>query len=382
MTGDPQQPFTFVNTPSGLAQVVRCLAQVPVVAVDLEADSLHHFTEKVCLIQIGVNGDAFLIDPLALSDLSSLKPFFADSGVIKVLHGADYDVRSLYRDFGITITGLFDSEIASRFLGAKSTGLNDVVSRRFGVTMDKGCRKQDWTQRPLPEKMLTYAALDVRYLVSLYHQLQNELRQMGRAEWVAEECELLSRVRYANGEDTPLFVRFKGAGRLSRRTLAVLEALLVARQEMARKKDRPPFKVMGNDALLRLAQERPRNRKALEAMGVFSKKQLPMVADGVLAAVERAMALPDSQLPIYPRTRQPALPRAAARRVEILKQWREKAATRLGLDPGLLFPKSLVTAVAQKGPKTLADLGRVEGVRRWQVEALGPEMLEALGSGR
>jgi ribonuclease D len=332
----------------------------------------------VCLIQLAVDDVCFLVDPLALPDLSLLKPCFSNSAVTKVFHGADYDIRSLCRDFGIEVASLFDCEIACRFLGAEATGLNDVVGQRFGVALDKSCQKRDWSTRPLPEKMLTYAALDVHYLIPLFRQLEKELQQAGRASWVAEECELLSGVRYAVSEEAPLFVRFKGAGRLGRRTLAVLEALLRARQELARTKDRPPFKVMSSDALLRVAQERPKSRKALEAMGVFSKKQLPMVADGVLDAVARAMALPEDGLPVYPRTRQPAIPRGSARRIETLKKWREKAAVRLDLDPGLLFSKSLMVAVAHHAPKTLKALGEIEGVRRWQVEALGQEILEAL----
>lgn len=380
MSDAPQQDFFLVDTDAGLDALARRLEKAAAVAVDLEADSLYHFTEKVCLIQMAVDDACFLVDPLVLSDLSALKPCFSNSAVTKVLHGADYDIRSLYRDFGIEVANLFDCEIACRFLGAKATGLNDVVGQRFGVTLDKSCQKRDWSARPLPEKMLTYAALDVRYLVSLYRLLEKELQQAGRASWVAEECEFLRGVRYAASEEAPLFLRFKGAGRLGRRTLAVLESLLRARQEQARKKDRPPFKVMGNDALLRVAQERPRNRKALEAMGVFSKKQLPMVADGVLDAVARAMALSEEELPVYPRFRQPAIPRGSALRIEALKKWREKAAARLDLDPGLLFSKTLMVAVAHHAPKTLKALGEIEGVRRWQKEALGEEILEALDS--
>ncbi|MFZ5564349.1 MAG: ribonuclease D [Thermodesulfobacteriota bacterium] len=379
MTDAPLQDFLFVDTPAGLNTALRHLERVAAVAVDLEADSLYHFTEKVCLIQLAADDACFLVDPLALEDLSLLKPVFSNPAVTKVFHGADYDIRSLYRDFGIEVANLFDCEIASRFLGARATGLNDVVQERFGVALDKGCRKQDWSQRPLPEKMLTYAALDVRYLVALYQQLQRDLEQKGRAAWVAEECEILAGVRYTVLDEAPLFLKFKGAGRLGRRTLAVLEALLLARQEIAQTRDRPPFKVMGNDALLKVAQERPRTRKALEAMGVFSKKQMPMVADGVLNAVARAMALPEDELPVYPRTRQPAIPRGSARRIEALRKWRETAAARLDLDPGLVFPKSLVVAVAHKAPKTLKALGEIEGVRRWQVASLGEEILEVLG---
>ena len=150
------------------------------VAVDLEADSMHHFEEKVCLIQLGTDRACHIVDPLAVGDLSDLKPLFADPNVVKILHGADYDVRSLYRDFSIIVENLFDTELAARFLGYEATSLEAVLARHFGVALDKKFQKKDWSVRPLPDEMITYAADDVRYLVMLYEELKTALEKKGR----------------------------------------------------------------------------------------------------------------------------------------------------------------------------------------------------------
>jgi ribonuclease D len=371
-------PFHLIATAAELSELARRLEGVPALAVDLEADSMFHFREKVCLLQITTGTENFVLDPLALPDLEPLKRFFADPRVQKVFHGADYDVRSLHRDFGIELQSLFDTELACRFLGHQQSGLNAVLQARFGVALEKKYQKRDWSQRPLPPEMLAYAAADVSLLLPLAAALTAELKAAGRLSWVQEECDLLTRVRVPEDNAQPLFLRFKGAGRLDRATLAVLEALLQLRQSLAAQKDRPPFKVLSNAAVLKLAQARPCSLEALKATGALSPKQVKMLARGLLAAVAEAEALPPDRLPRYPRTRVPAVGPKVANRAEALKRWRERRGSALGLSPGLLCNNALITALAVRNPRRPADLEDLPDLKNWQKRVFGDEILRVL----
>ncbi len=370
--------YEFIDTPEALHRLARRLALRPVIAVDLEADSMHHFHEKVCLLQLAGDGVNAVVDTLAVPDLASLAAVFADADTRKVFHGADYDVRSLYRDFGIEIHNLFDTQVASVFTGRTETGLDAVVSHFFDVRLDKRFQKRDWAMRPLPDEMVAYAASDAIYLISLAEKLITELETLGRLEWVLEECRLLSQVRPDTGDPQPLFLKCKGAGTLDRRSLAVLEGLLHYRKAMAEKKDRPPFKVMSTQSLLKIAAAKPLDLTALDAMKAISDRQMNRLGQGLVAAVKAAMKLPASALPSYPRKRAPRLPRMAPERIRRIKLWRDAEAERLGLDPSVVFTKAQITEVAVLNPATADDLKRCELLKQWQIDAFGKDMVAAM----
>jgi ribonuclease D len=159
--------YKLIETPDELAGIIEVLEKQDAVAVDLEADSMFHYKEKVCLVQMATRQHNFVIDPLKIHNLSLLRPLFNNPNIQKIFHGADYDVRSLYRDFQIVIQNMFDTQLASRFLGDKATGLEAVVHKRFNVRLNKKYQKKDWSERPLPEKMVEYAARDTFYLLPL-----------------------------------------------------------------------------------------------------------------------------------------------------------------------------------------------------------------------
>jgi len=318
-----------------------------------------------------------VIDPLAVTDLSVLAPMFADEGICKVFHGADYDVRSLYRDFGIVINNLFDTQLACMYLGYAETGLEAVVAQRFGAELNKKFQKKDWSQRPLPDEMVTYAASDVLYLIPLAEALRGELENQGRLPWVLEGCCHLSQVRPQENQH-PLFLRFRGAGRLTPRQLAVLEALLHVRDTIARQKDRPLFKIISNAALLKIATSQPATVKQLKSSSALSGKQLDMYASAIIKAVNEAMDIPDDQLPRYPRKRAPRLSPRIPRRVSALRTWRDKVAEELSLDPALLFNKSLIREIAIHKPDSIQTLQAVENMHQWQTDAFGEQILSVL----
>jgi ribonuclease D len=375
---NPGSTYQLIDSQTGLAAFIQKAGEARMIAVDVEGDSMFHFQEKVCLIQMAANGDTAVIDPLALQDLSGLKPLLASPSICKVIHGADYDVRSLYRDFGICIENLFDTQLASMFVGWQETSLEAVVARRFNVELDKRCQKKDWSMRPLPDDMTAYAALDVVHLIPLAKALMAELDQQGRLKWVLEECRLLSQVRPADNHDDPLFMKFKGAGRLEPRQLAALEALLQLRNAIARQKDRPLFKVIGNPTLKKIAMALPTSLEELKRSSEMSDKQMDMYGRAVMEALRNVHNIPSDELPRYPRQRSPKISSRVPPRVKLLRAWRDRTAERLALNPALVLNRALIKAIAVDNPKDMAALEKVEGMHQWQVRAFGEGILQAL----
>lgn len=378
MPADGPLRYDIIDTTADLEALAADLEPEPVLAVDLEADSMYHFQEKVCLIQLATARRNVIIDTIEIRDLSALKPVFRNPDIRKVFHGADYDVRSLYRDFDIRINTLFDTQLACRFLGIKETGLEAVLKNAFGVTVDKKYQRKDWSRRPLPADMLAYAAGDVRYLVPLAQKLEAELEAKGRLSWVSEECRLLSKVRPATPEEQPLFLNCKGAGRLDPRGLAVLESLLKLRRRLARDRDRPLFKVFNSNSLLALAEAKPTTPEALQRTGALSPIQMDRHGREIIAAVQRALDLPSGQLPRYPRHKPKMVSAKAADRIRALRRWRETQARRLSIDPSLICSKSTMAAIAERRPLKVEEFAELDGLRQWQRKAFCKEIVAVL----
>jgi len=305
-------------------------------ALDTEADSLHNYPDKVCLIQLHAGGAGYLIDPLAGFDLSPLAPLLGDPELPKILHGADYDLRVLHRDFGFEVRGLFDTMIAARLVGETSFGLAALLERHFGVGLDKRYQRADWARRPLPSAMARYAALDTLYLQPLAERLERELRRLGRKAWADEEFRRLEGVRWRDEPDPEAYRRIKGAAALGRRGLAALRELAARRESEARRRGRPPFKVLGNDALVRLAG-----------------------------------ALPEQDLPELRLRRRPRHGPGHDGRLRRLCRERDALAASLGLEPAVLAAKPVLEEVLlclERGEQP----GTVPDLRRWQAELLRP----------
>jgi ribonuclease D len=368
----------IITSRGDLADFVREIEAARRIAIDLEADSMYHFQEKVCLLQMATRRHTAVIDPLSVEDLSALKSVFQNPGIQKIFHGADYDVRSLYRDFNIIIENLFDTQLACRFLGMKATGLEAVLQRHFQVNLQKKYQRKDWSQRPLPMEMVRYAADDVRYLLPLASILEDELAARGRLAWVREECENLSKVRPADSNGEPLYLSFKGAGKLDPANLAVLEELLRLRRDIALKKDRPLFKIFSNRSLLKLATLKPVTADKLEESKILSPKQFRMYARELLDAIRAGVALPKEALPEYPHRKAPDVPATVPPRIRALKEWRSRKAKALSVEPGLLINKAALTALAVNHPRDLKTLAALPELKTWQIKAFGSEIVKVL----
>jgi ribonuclease D len=369
----------WIRTPEALAGLARSLGGCRAIGLDTESDSLYHHFEKVCLMQIATDrGEAFLVDTLEVRDLSPLSPLMSDAGLVKVLHGADYDVTTLKRDFGFSFAALFDTMIAARLLGRSEIGLVAVARDELGVTLTKDSQKDDWSRRPLTPKQEAYALADVRHLVGLRDRLSAKLQAAGRLSWLEEECEAVAALEPATRNRGPeAWLDVKGARRLAPRSLAALRELHAWRERLAEETDTPAFKILGNEALLRLAELRPGDAAGLQAVPGVSPR-LSRQAGALLAAVRRAEELPEVELPRLVRSPRPVVPDAVLRRVDRLKAWRTRKAAELGVDVSVVLPQRLIDRLAQSAPLDATGMAAVEGLRRWRIEAFDGDLLAAV----
>lgn len=365
----------MITTADQLNQTVNALKTHDIIAFDLEADSMHHYREQVCLLQISTTDKNYIIDPLACPDFSPLVPVFSDPAIVKIFHGADYDVRMLHRGFGIEITNLFDTMIACQFLGEPAVGLAAVLKKRFSVELDKKYQQADWSKRPLSPEMLDYAAKDTSLLIPLHKELIAELTAKGRLAWVMEECELLSRVRSSERSEEPLSARFKGVAKMKRETHGILEAVLRFRDEEAQKKDLPPFKILGNETIREIAERNPSSVADFNGIHGFSPKLVERYGKAVLHAVKAGRSLPKEALPFFETRKRAERTILQDERLKRLKAWRTAKAADLGIDPGILVNNALLETLSESTPASLADL---KGLKGWHKAVFGEELFKLL----
>ncbi len=369
-------PTRWIRTRDQLDALVDELAECRAIGLDTEADSLHHYTEKVCLLQLtAFGGPSCLIDPLELSDLSALAPILADASVLKVVHGGDNDVTSLGRDFGFTFRCMFDTSLAARLLGDTEVGLQALVRNELGVELSKGSQRDDWSKRPLTAKQEAYALADVAHLMELAARLTNRLAAAGRTEWAREEFEALANLPPAQKRTTrDDFRRIKGSAKLSRRQQAVLRELYLWREQRAAAADRPPFKIVGPEVLLAMAEQSPTTVDEV-ADALSSYRQQRGQIEIVFEAIQRGLALPESELPAREQGERTTVSAAARRRIDALRAWRDNQAKQSRLDPSIVMPTRVIERIALAAPRTLAELAAIEGIRQWRVTEWGPALL-------
>jgi ribonuclease D len=370
--------LTWIRTKPALEELARSLESCRAIGLDTESDSLYHHRDKVCLVQIATDrGDGFLVDSLAV-DLAPLAAAMADPRLVKVLHGADYDVTTLKRDFGFSFTSLFDTMIAARLIGKSELGLVAVARDELGVTLTKTNQKDDWSRRPLTPQQEAYALADVLHLVQLRERLTERLAAVARLEWLREECEAIAALQpLTRRRDPDAYLRIKGARRLAPRSLAAMRELHAWRERRAEETDTPPFRILGNESLMKLAELLPAGEAELRGVaGILPR--LSRQAEALLDAVRRARELPEAELPVLPRVPRPVVSDVAQRRIERLKAWRTRKGLELGLDASVVLPQRLIDRLAEAAPADAQGLGLVDGLRRWRVETFGTELLAAV----
>jgi ribonuclease D len=361
---DKQQPFD-----DAMARV----AAETLVSVDTEADSLHSYFDKVCLVQISIPTDDFVIDPLQQIDLAQFGALLANPNITKILHGADYDLRILNRDFGFTMSNVIDTMVCSQLLGYESIGLAALLERHFGIKLDKAHQRADWAMRPLPPDMLGYAASDTHHLIALAAILRNELTNLGRWDWALEEFSRLEMIRFRDEEEPEKFRRLKGIGTFDRRSLAIARELHEWRDGLARVADRPPFKIIGNDVIIEVAKAKAQSLEAFASIKAMSLYHRNRYGREIARLVRKAMQLDESALPERGETRPWNRDKELEGRINRMKSARDRVAKELKIDASVLAPRHMLTAIAQSG--TLD----IPAMRDWQKKVVGPALLDALG---
>jgi len=367
-----------VDTPEGVREIAEACAAVPRFALDTEADSLHSYFHKVCLIQVTADGRHAVIDPLALEpeDLEPLWEVVGDASLPILMHGSDYDIRVLDRDFGVRVRGLLDTQIMARLLGEERTGLATLIEREAGIALDKRYQRADWGRRPLTPEQLAYAAADTAYLGLLADRLRDRLVELRRWEWAREECRKLEGVRHAPAEPNPLvFERIKGARALRGEMRDRLFTLHGWRERQARALDVPPFKILGNQQLMQLAQEPPSDLEELKKVVGVGPRVVRRWGREILSDLRDPAIAPDLQR----GPREPTPDPAVRRRLKRLITVRDELAKAIGLEAGLLCPRACAVAVAAWQPRcaTKENLDDA-GLGGWRLEVLGGAFLAAL----
>jgi ribonuclease D len=370
--------FVYLDTVPAVEDFTASIAGVTELALDTEGASFHRFIDRIYLLQLSTREKHAVIDPLPIGPPAGLGKLLEDARVEVVFHDADYDLRLLKQDYGWKINNIFDTRIAAQLLGYTAFGLAALLERFFDVKLDKKHQRADWSMRPLTPDMLEYAAHDTRYLLELKDRMSAELERMGRMGWAREEFALLEGTRWADEEPGMGFLKLKGARDLNRRELAVLRELVPWRDSVAKSMDRATFRVLGNEQLLDIARTQPVSRDALSKIKGMPRGILEQRGTDLVDAVQRALAVPESDLPKFPRAPRWDRDPDFDTRVSALETARDDAAKRLALDPGVLCSRDRMEAVARRNPASVAEVMEVTELRRWQAEELAVAFVSAL----
>ncbi len=367
-------PPTWVDSQTSFEIMVADLSGQLRVAVDTESNSLHAYREQVCLIQFSTPNTDYILDPFVFDDLSALGPLFSNPGIEKIFHAAEYDLICLTRDFSFEFANLFDTMYAARVLGYPFVGLDNMLSEKLGIKVDKRHQKADWAARPLTPSQVDYARLDTHYLFRLRDILEKELEEKGRLQLAREDFARASKVEQprekANGAS---WRRFSARKDLSIRELTILSALCNFRDQVAEHMDRPPFKVVDDDTLLEIARKVPEKDVDLSAIGL-SAKQIRLWGDEILIAVKKGVEAP---LVVREQSKRPS--DAILKRLEKLKIWRKTRAKEMGVESDVILPKVYLNMLAEHPPKNMDDLKTILAASPWRFEHYGSQIFKIAG---
>jgi len=335
---------TLVTAREHLEEIVADWAGVPRLALDIESNGFYAYREKVCLLQMSSPTEDFVIDPLAVTDLSSLAPLMADPKIEKLFHAGEYDVLCLKRDHGFTFANVFDTMIASRMLGVKELGLAALIEKQFGHKLSKKLQRADWGKRPLTREQVRYAQLDTHFLMRLADELKEKLRLKGRLEDAAEAFRELTEIEpVIKVFDPEGYWRLVARQKLSGPQIACLKEIYLFREEQAESRDRALFRVMADDLMMRVAAAVPKSMQELAAVRGMTPYLMQKFAHALLKAVQRGLeAEPPEQEPRQRHRRD----MRELKVFEALRQWRKGQAETEGVEPVVILSSAVLREIA------------------------------------
>lgn len=368
-------PYELITDPTAWAYCVARLQIESRLAIDLEANSMHAYREEVCLIQISVLNQDYIVDPLSDIDLAPFGDLLADPDVEKVFHAAEYDLFLMKRQFGWEMRNLFDTLWAARILGHQRYSLANLLDKFYGVKLNKRYQKSNWCKRPLSSAQLSYAQYDTHYLLRLRDDLAAELAEAGRVEEAEEIFAEQTDVEPPDiSFDPDSFWSIRGARKLSRRQQAILKALTIYRDKEARRRDRPHFKVLGDRTLMELARRAPRRKEELSRVHGMSRGQMRRYGRDLLRVIDKARRHDPPRRPR--RNRRP--PDDVLHRYDLLHQWRKERGRERGVESDVIVSKDALWEMARRNPQTVEALREIEGIGDWRRQAYGEEIVALL----
>jgi ribonuclease D len=363
-----------ITNNADLVALAQRLQDEPLVAVDTESNSLHAYRERLCLIQFSTPREDALVDPFAFEDLAPLTALFADAGIEKIFHAAEYDLIVMHRQYGLSFTNIFDTMIAARILGRKKVGLGNLLEEDFGVKLEKKFQRADWGERPLKPALLEYARLDTHYLIQLRNKLRTDLAEKGRWELAQEDfARLPVLVRAAEVVQEEEVWRVKGARDLNPRQAAILAELAAYRAGRAELADTPLFKIMGDATLMAIVKAMPHTVEELKGIEGMTEGQLRRHGQALLAAVGRGENAPPLRRP-----KRAPYDETYVARLDKLRNWRKAAAKELDVESDVVLPRDIMESAARTNPRTLAELEPLMATAPWRLKTYAANILTAL----
>lgn len=366
-------PF-FITDSRGLKTLVDTLRSSRLIGIDIESNGLFAYHQKVCLIQLSTVDQDFLIDPLAIEEMSPLGELTANPQIEFVFHAADYDLGSLKRDFGYEFARIFDTMMAVRILGHPKVGLANVLEHYFEVEIDKKHQKANWMKRPLSQEAKRYAQMDTHFLPALRDILYQELQAKNMLEEAKETFEKLCQIPPISSEpDWEGYWDFPESRRLSPRQIACLRELYLWREQQASRQDVPRYRVLADEELVRLAKHRPKDLEQIQKKRLLTRRQIDRYAKGILKAIEKGASAEIPTRPKYPKPSQ-----AARKRYEKLRAWRRQRAEQRGVESDVIVPGQSLWVIAEAAPKTPEELAALNELGAWRLAAYGSEIIHLL----
>ena len=342
----------MIDTEERLAAFIPVVRAADWIAVDTEADSLHAYPEKVCLIQISTGAGDRLVDPLAAINIDSLLD--ALSGHQLIMHAADYDMRLFHKHHGFKPSSIFDTMLAARLLGYREFGLGALVENILGVKLDKGPQKADWARRPLTERMEVYARNDTHYLKRIANHLTRELTEKQRLDWHSESCaRLIVECSRPAPDESDTVWRIKGSHVLNRAGLAVMRELWQWREDEAIAANRPPFFILAHEKMVAIAEAAAAHQ---EIEPIFPRHLSPRRREGIAKAIKAALLRSPDSFPQIIRNRTERPSEAERRRFHVLEERRDSVAHTLGIDATIIASRSVLGDLARDWDKHAPEL--------------------------
>ncbi len=369
-------PFKYIKSQGDWQRCIALLRQQARIAIDLEANSLYAYQEQVCLIQITIPGQDYIVDPIVNLDLAPLGEIIEDPTVEKIFHAAEYDLILLTKEYGWKMKNLFDTMWASRILGIKRVGLANILEDRYAVKLNKKHQKANWCRRPLSASQLAYAQSDTHYL----HQLRNDLAQeLQSANRYAEAQEIFAEQTFVEATnkvfDPDSFWSINGVRDLDGRQKAILKALNIYRDKEAKRQNRPHFKVFGEKTMLQIAQQIPENINQMSYIHGMTSGQIKRYGQHLLRIVRENKDRPAPKRPSRNHNRPSE---EISNRYERLHNWRKQRAKARGVESDVILNRQKLWQLAHSNPQSIDELSKTAVLGPWQFKNYGEEILDII----